>query len=210
MQIAGERSGVAGVGAASLRKATAADVPALRAVHRASLNGLARSHYSATQIAALLRHVPTLDETLISDRTYFVAEVDGRIAACGGWSTRTPGYQPALGERAGVAAGQGAVLIRAMYTHPDWARRGLARRILAAAESEACQVQERTIELDALLPGVPLYLAAGYEALDERALVLPGGEPMQVVRMRKRPRQPARKRFGWPARPLRAEGTPMS
>jgi GNAT superfamily N-acetyltransferase len=178
---------VAGRATISLRKATFADAFALVGLHRASLTGLARSHYSARQIDALLRYVPTLDEALIEDRTYFVAEAEGRIVACGGWSARPPGYQPVLGPSRpsqGTDVGASRVLIRAMYTHPAWSRRGLGRRILAAAEHEARR-ESRPIELDALLPGLPLYLRAGYIPLKTQALELPDGQSLPVVRMRK-------------------------
>lgn len=168
-----------------LRRATFADVPALRALHRAALAGLARGHYTARQVDSLLRHLPTLDQTLISDRTYFVAEAAGRIVACGGWSARVPAYQRVL-DAVQPAANDALhpVLIRAMYTDPAWSRRGLARRILAAAEDDASG-ESRPIELDALLPGVPLYLKAGYLPLRTHALVMPDGEAVPVVRMRK-------------------------
>lgn len=170
----------------ALRKARPGDAPVLLALHRTALRVLGRSHYSAAQIESVLRHVPTLDDALIDDRTYFVAEADGRIVACGGWSLRTPGYEPVLSAACPApAAAQRPALIRAMYTHPDWGRRGLARSILAAAESEAHHARSRAIELDALLPGVALYLAAGYEPLFTHSLTLPDGAVLPVVRMRK-------------------------
>jgi GNAT superfamily N-acetyltransferase len=176
----------AGRATISLRKATSDDAPQLLELHRAALTVLARSHYSAQQIDSLLRYVPTLDDALIDDRTYFVAEADGRIVACGGWSLRAPGYQPVLGqERQAPGSGARPALIRAMYTHPDWSRRGLGRRILDAAEKEA-RKQVDEIELDALLPGLPLYAAAGYLPVRNHAMRFPDGEAVPVIYMRKR------------------------
>lgn len=170
----------------ALRKAQHADIPELRALHRTALLELGRSCYSEQQIDALLCHVPTLDEALIADQTYFVAEIDGSIVACGGWSRRTPGYQHTLaGAKASPPTEPARAVIRAMYTHPAWARRGLGRRILSAAETEARQHGEDAIELDALHSGIPLYLGAGYASLGERALTLPERQSIPVLYMRK-------------------------
>jgi GNAT superfamily N-acetyltransferase len=169
-----------------LRPAVAADVPALLRLHRASLQSLARGYYTKTQLRSLLAHVPTLDAALITDRSYLVAEIDGALVACGGWSFREPGYAGVMQLASDTADVSGTrALIRAMYTHPDWARRGLARRILRAAEAAALRLGATTLELDALLPGLPLYRTAGYATVAARDAELPDGERMAVVTMRK-------------------------
>ena len=171
---------------ARLREATEDDRPALLALHRAALVSLSRGHYSEAQIQSLLRHVQTLDASLIADRTYLVAELDGRIVACGGWSARSPGYLPVFGQTRANTEGPRAPLIRAMYTLPSYARRGLGRQILAAAEHSALSRSAQALELDALLGGLPLYLAAGYEPLGRSSWRLPDGEQIAIVRMRQR------------------------
>lgn len=67
-----------------------------------------------------------LDTQLVDDGTYFVVEQDGALAGCGGWSRRatlyggdrSPGRDAALLDPARDAAH-----VRAMYTHPAFARR---------------------------------------------------------------------------------------
>lgn len=177
---------------ARIREATEADRPELLALHRSALVSLSRGHYTEAQVQSLLRHVPTLDASLIADRTYLVAELDGRIVACGGWSARAPGYLPAFGQERADGDDSHGPLIRAMYTLPAHARRGLGRRILAAAEHAAMARCARPLELDALLGGLPLYLAAGYEPLGRSSWRLPDGEEITIVRMRKaQPQQKA-------------------
>lgn len=172
---------------ARLREATEGDRPALLALHHAALHNLGRGYYTEAQIRSLLKHVPTLDASLIADRTYFVAELDDQIVACGGWSARTPGYASSS-EPAGTDPDEPrAPLIRAMYVRPSHARRGLGRQILATAERAAMSRCGHPPELDALLGGVPLYLAAGYEPLGRSTWQLPDGEEIAIVRMRKRP-----------------------
>lgn len=175
---------------ARLREATEDDRPELLALHRAALVSLSRGHYTEAQIQSLLRHVPTLDASLMTDRSYLVAELDGRIVACGGWSARTPGYLPVFGQARAKPDEARAPLIRAMYTHPAYARRGLGRQILAAAERAAMSRCSQALELDALLAGVPLYLSAGYQALGRSSWRLPDGEEIAIVRMRQRRSQP--------------------
>lgn len=175
---------------ASLREATEDDRSELLALHRAALVELSRGHYTEAQVQSLLRHVPTLDASLIADRTYLVAEFDGQIVACGGWSTRKPGYLPISGQAQANSGVARAPLIRAMYTHPSFARCGLGRQILAAAERAAQSHCSQALELDALLAGLPLYLAAGYQPLGRLTWQLPDGEEIAIVRMRQRRSQP--------------------
>lgn len=73
-----------------------------------------------------------------------------------------------------------------MYTHPAWARRGLARRILAAAEADMAAAGHREAQLDALLPGVPLYRACGYAEIGRRDAGLPDGQCLGVLQMARR------------------------
>jgi len=63
-----------------------------------------------------------------------------------------------------------AARIRAMYTHPDFARRGLGRQILTACEDAARQAGFARVELMATLSGEPLYIACGYDPI-ERTII---------------------------------------
>jgi GNAT superfamily N-acetyltransferase len=168
-----------------LRKATLDDVPQLIRLHRVAIRELGGSAYTADQIDSFLLHVPTLDDALIADRTYFVAMAEGTVVGAGGWSFRVPGYAHTIDTSPASAAERTAV-IRAMYTHPDWARRGIGRAILDAAEAEAAAAGYRRIELHALLPGVPLYRACGYTPIGRCQAQLADGVTLPVVHMHKR------------------------
>jgi GNAT superfamily N-acetyltransferase len=168
------------------RIAGEADLPALEAVMAASIAELQKGFLSPGQIEAS-RTIMGLDRQLVADRTYFVVEADGRIAGCGGWSRRatlyggdhSPGRDAALLDPAKDAA-----RVRAMYTHPDFARRGVGRLILALCEQAARAEGFKRLELMGTLSGQPLYVSAGYavieEILDDR-----GGEPVPLARMGK-------------------------
>jgi GNAT superfamily N-acetyltransferase len=168
------------------RLAGAGDIPALEALMAAAIAELQRGFLTPAQIAAS-RTIMGLDRQLISDGTYFVVEADGQIAGCGGWSRRatlyggdhTPGRDAALLDPAADAA-----RVRAMYTLPAFARRGVGRLILDLCEAAARAEGFTRLELMATLSGRPLYLRAGYqdiEAIEDSR----GGAPVPLVRMGK-------------------------
>lgn len=173
------------------RIATEADIPALSAVMDAAIAELQRGFLDPAQIASS-RMIMGLDRQLIADGTYFVVEADGpdgrwRVAGCGGWSRRatlyggdhTPGRDAALLNPATEAA-----RVRAMYTHPDFARRGVGRLILDLCEAAARAEGFARVELMATLSGRALYSQCGYqdiEAIEDSR----GGAPVPLVRMGK-------------------------
>jgi GNAT superfamily N-acetyltransferase len=162
------------------------DVPALEAVMAASIAELQRGFLSDAQIAAS-RTIMGLDRQLIADGTYFMVETEGRIAGCGGWSRRatlyggdhTPGRDAAL-----LDPRTDAARVRAMYTHPDFARRGVGALILQLCEAAAKAEGFSRLELMATLSGRPLYARAGFleieQIVDDR-----GGAPVPLIRMGK-------------------------
>ncbi|WP_426166548.1 GNAT family N-acetyltransferase [Sandarakinorhabdus sp. DWP1-3-1] len=128
-----------------------------------------------------------LDTQLIADGCYALAELDGQLAGSGGWSRRATLYG---GDH---SAGRDARLldpateparIRAMYTDPAFARRGIGRAVLQACEAAAREAGFRRVELMATLAGQPLYLAAGFTPI-ERIIDSNGAVPVPLVRMGK-------------------------
>jgi GNAT superfamily N-acetyltransferase len=168
------------------RVAGAADLPALEAVMEAAIGELQKGFLDPAQIAAS-RTIMGLDRQLVADGTYFVVEADGRIAGCGGWSRRatlyggdhTPGRDPELLDPATDAA-----RVRAMYTHPDFARRGVGRLILQLCEDAARAAGFKRVELMGTMSGRPLYEACGYVAIEE-VVDARGGAPVPLTRMGK-------------------------
>jgi GNAT superfamily N-acetyltransferase len=176
-------------GIAHVRRARPDDVPAIEALVAASARGLSRGDYADAQIEAALGSALGVDSQLIRDGTYFVAEVDGALAACGGWShrktlfggDRDPGRQPDV-----LDPLRDAARIRAFFVHPDYARQGLGKALLALCESEAQSCGFTAAELMATLPGVRLYAACGYESHTPVDHTLPNGTTIRFVPMRKR------------------------
>ena len=76
-----------------------------------------------------------------------------------------------------------AAKVRAIFVHPDFARRGLGSLILAAVENAARQAGFRNFEMGSTLTGVPLYRLKGYVEVERIAVPLWNGEALPVVRM---------------------------
>ena len=63
-------------------------VPAVRELIDVSVRALSRDYYTPQQIESALRYVFGVDTQLLTDRTYYVIENEGRLVAAGGWSHR--------------------------------------------------------------------------------------------------------------------------
>ena len=74
--------------------------------------------------------------------------------------------------------------VRAMYTHPDFARRGVGRLILQLCEDAARAEGFKRLELMGTLSGRPLYESYGFQPIEE-ILDDRGGEPVPLTRMGK-------------------------
>ena len=168
------------------RIATPADIPALTELMEAAIAGLLRDLLSEAEVAAS-RSLMGVDTQLIADGTYFVVEDGGRIAGCGGWSRRATAYggdhSPGRDETR-LDPAVNAARVRAMYTHPDFTRRGVGRLVLALCEAAAREEGFRRVELVATVAGEPLYAACGYDVL-ERFADDRGGVPVPLARMAK-------------------------
>jgi GNAT superfamily N-acetyltransferase len=170
----------------NIRKATTNDVPEIERVMRESIVHISSQTYDATQVESCLQFVAHLDDSLVRDQTYFVAEIDGEIVACGGWSRRAKLYaggMPTGDEERLVDPQTEAARVRAMFVLPQFARRGLGRAILRLCEEEARRAGFRRVELMAMLSGEAMYLACGYEPLETIEGHLPDGTPFPLTRM---------------------------
>ncbi len=147
---------------------------------------LQRPFLDPMQIASS-RLIMGLDAQLIDDQTYFVIEMEGQIAGCGGWSRRATLYggDQTPGRNSTFLDPQiDPAKIRAMYTSPRYARRGVGRCVLALCEADAREAGFKKTELMATMAGEPLYLACGYVPV-EHIQDSRGGVPVPLVRMQK-------------------------
>ena len=168
------------------RLAVLDDVPALTAVMDAAIEELQRAYLDDAQIESS-RAIMGIDTQLIEDGTYFVVESGPDIAGCGGWSRRatlygsdeTPGRDSKLLDPYTEPA-----RVRAMYTNPAYARRGVGRTILSLCETAAAKEGFTRLELMSTLSGERLYTAYGFQPC-ERLLDSTGGAAVPLIRMEK-------------------------
>jgi GNAT superfamily N-acetyltransferase len=171
-----------------LRKATLDDRPALERLIAESARGLSRPDYTDAQIEAALGSAFGVDSELIADGTYFVAEADGRIVGCGGWSRHATlfGGDAQPGRRSDLLdPSRDSARIRAFFVHPQWARRGIGRAILEECEAEALAHGFQSVELLATLPGHRFYRTLGYSGDERVAHELKDGVTIDFIPMRK-------------------------
>jgi GNAT superfamily N-acetyltransferase len=118
-----------------------------------------------------------------------VAEVEGEIAGCGGWS-RTSNLSASaqvqnklIDEQ--LASTTDSAKIRAMFVHPNYARQGIGRRLMQMSELAAQRAGFKRLELIATLTGEPLYRRCGFARVETLDLLLPDGVSLRAVKMEK-------------------------
>lgn len=172
-----------------IRNARLDDRPAIGVLIAESARGLSRDDYTDRQIeSALETGVFGVDTALIEDGTYFVAETNGRLIGCGGWSRRrtlfggdrfVERHSEELDPRSEAAR------IRAFFVHPEWSRRGIGKAILERCESDARAAGFHSLEMMSTLPGRKLYEALGYVVGERLTFEMDDGVPIELVRMSK-------------------------
>jgi len=170
-----------------------ADLPLLGPLIAASARELSKSDYTPEQVEGALRSAFGTDTQLIRDGSYFVIEVDGRLAGCGGWSRRRTLFgSDARVDRDATELDPAidAAKIRAFFIHPDFARRGLGTLLLEHCEQAAIAYGFKRFEMMATLPGVRLYAARGYQAGDRIEWPVGDGVAIPFVPMSKEASSP--------------------
>jgi GNAT superfamily N-acetyltransferase len=168
------------------RLATRDDLPTLDALMTEAIDELQKGFLTPRQIAAS-HAIMGVDTTLVDDGTYFVIEIDGRIAGCGGWSRRATLYG---GDHTGGRSDAlldprtDAARVRAMYTHPASTRRGVGRLVLELCEAAAAAEGFRRLELMATMAGRPLYEASGF-VVTRQVTDRSTGTPIPLLHMTK-------------------------
>src|SRR3954462_9316070 len=142
----------------------------------AAIGELQRGFLDEEQIDAS-RTIMGLDTQLIDDGTYFVVEAAADVAGCGGWSRRETlfggDHSSGRADRLLDPASEPA-RVRAMYTNPAHARRGVGRLGPSLGERAAAAEGFTRLELMATLSGEPLYTAYGFRTLERLRVPAPG------------------------------------
>ncbi|MBX9462659.1 MAG: GNAT family N-acetyltransferase [Aquamicrobium sp.] len=166
-----------------VRPALSADIPAIRAMQERSMWVLGGDFYTPTQIANFLTRFGTMDDAVVKEGHFFVAEdLRGAILGSGGWTCLRPAYAQELS--VGEAA-TGMPTVRSVFVDPAATRRGIASAIMAQIENDALADGVDVLQLTATLSGAPLYKSFGYETEENTELILPDLSRFKCIKMRK-------------------------
>jgi predicted N-acetyltransferase YhbS len=163
-----------------VRPANTPDKAAIENLHARSLRGLSVGHYHAQQVEAIIA-AGTLDESLLEEGHYFVAESGGEIVGCAGWSLRLPGYL--AGSKSNTDPD--VPRLRAVFVDPDHTRKGVARRLVHYVETDLMASGYPVVALDSMLSAVAFYRALGYRTVSHGMTTLPGNAAYRFTHMRK-------------------------
>ena len=145
------------------------DIPAIQKLMKLSITQLLGPLLNSDQLEASFDSMG-LDDQLIKDQTYFMIFSDTNFVGCGGWSNRETlfggNHTPNRDDKF-LNPTSDSARIRAMYTHPNWTRRGVGTYILYLAEQEAEKLGFKSYELMATVSGILLYEKRGYEVKEE-------------------------------------------
>jgi GNAT superfamily N-acetyltransferase len=169
------------------RVATRADIPRIRPLMDRAIRELLKPYLPPEGVEGSFE-IMGLDTQLIDDASYFAIDDGAKLVGCGGWSARTTlfGGDHSAGRSAAMLdPAKDAARVRAMYTDPDYTRRGIGRAILAACEGAARGAGYKRAELMATMAGEPLYRACGYEVIEPASSTTSTGVRIPLLRMGK-------------------------
>ena len=171
-----------------VRAATSTDTSGIADLIRVSARRLSQAEYRAEQIEGALCGAFGVDTQLVEDGAYFVAEMNGQLVGCEGWSYRRTlfgGNSHSQPDATALDPANDAARIRAFFVHPSYARSGVATAILEQCEAAADLKVFSRFELMATLPGQKFYSVRGYSAGSMVEHDLGGGQRIEIVPMQK-------------------------
>ncbi len=164
------------------------DLPALHALMDRAIAELQSGFLDPDQVAASHK-VMGLDTQLVTDGTYIILEDTGQLVGCGGWSFRSTLFggddSIVTREPARLDPKTDAAKIRAMYTHPDHARRGIGRTVITICEDYARAAGFSRVELMATAAGILLYERVGYAPIGDKVFADIDGVKVPLQQMGK-------------------------
>ena len=158
----------------TIRAATADDQEMLSQLIAASYATL-KGSYDPHGLDAVLPHISTANPKLLASGTYYVAEIDGQAAGCGGWTVEKPGSGEVV---------EGVGHIRHFATHPSFLRRGVAGRLLQHCLGEARRTGIRTMMSQSTLPAEQFYASAGFQRVGIVQVEMAPGLILPAIEMR--------------------------
>ena len=169
------------------RIATFDDIPAIEKLMKQSINQLLGPLLTKDQLEASFDSMG-LDDQLIKDKTYFMIFSNDIFVGCGGWSNRETlfgGNHTPNRDDQFLDPKEDSARIRAMYTHPEWIRKGVGSLVINLGEEAAKNLGFKKCELMATQSGIPLYKNNGYKPIENVIYTASSGKTVPMVRMEK-------------------------
>jgi predicted N-acetyltransferase YhbS len=130
-----------------IRRATPDDAAAIHQIHTRAVLALCGEAYAPEQLATWAGYsTVAMQQRRLQEHRAFVAEQDGVVIGFVRWA-------PATSELCSI------------YVDPDYARQGVASRLMAQAEADALSLGVAEFWLDASLTAVPFYQATGWQTI---------------------------------------------
>ena len=168
--------------------ATLADIPTIEKLMLLSINQLLGPLLTKEQLEASFDSMG-LDDQLIKDGTYFMIFNEDVFVGCGGWSNRETlfgGNHTPNRDSNFLDPIKDSARIRAMYTHPSWARKGIGSLVMQLGETAARKLGFKKCELMATQSGKLLYETQGYEPVEDILYKTDTGKTVPMIRMEKK------------------------
>ena len=167
--------------------ATLADIPTIEKLMQLSINQLLGPLLTKEQLEASFDSMG-LDDQLIKDGTYFMIFNGDVFVGCGGWSNRETlfgGNHTPNRDSNFLDPIKDSARIRAMYTHPSWARKGIGSLVMHLGENAAKKLGFKKCELMATQSGKLLYETQGYKPIEDILYETETGKTVPMIRMEK-------------------------
>ena len=161
----------------SIRVAHPDDAEAVTAVLQDGYPGPMASAYDAAILERALPAMTLANPALLASGTYHVAEVEGQVVGCGGWTFE----RPATGEIEPSVAH-----LRHFGTRARWAGRGIGRRLYERCEAEARAAGVTMFECYSSLNAELFYTALGFERIAPIDVAMSNGAVLPSVQMMRR------------------------
>lgn len=159
-----------------IRRAGPADKAAVDRVLAASYGALLKPDYSTRTLAEVLPLITTARPQLLASGTYFIAALDSKAAAVGGWTANVP-------MRDEVVPGQAH--IRHVACHPDQTGKGVARALMEAILSDIRAAGLSEIMCYSTLTAEGFYARLGFKRLRAFDLMLTETVALPTIVMRR-------------------------
>ena len=167
--------------------ATLADIPTIEKLMQLSINQLLGPLLTKEELEASFDSMG-LDDQLIKDGTYFMIFNGDVFVGCGGWSNRETlfgGNHTPNRDSNFLDPIKDSARIRAMYTHPSWARKGIGSLVMHLGENAARKLGFKKCELMATQSGKLLYETQGYKPIEDILYETETGKTVPMIRMEK-------------------------